>query len=125
MVSLLVVALLGAAGGLGAVARYTLAEWMARRWRGVFPLATLVINVTGAFALGVLLTMGLGGAQMTLRAVVGTGFLGGYTTFSALSLETLTLTRRGHSTLAWLNTLGSLAVGLLAVVAGIGIGRLL
>ena len=123
--SLPVILLLGVAGALGAVARYTLAEWMARRWQGVFPVATLVINVTGSFALGVLLSVGLGAAQAPLRAVLGTGFLGGYTTFSALSYETHTLARRGHSALAWLNVLGSLGTGVLAVAAGIVVGRAL
>lgn len=123
----------GLAGALGAAARYALIEWVAPRWRGAFPLATFVINVTGAFALAFVLGAGVSLAashaishttQTQLGAVVGAGFLGGYTTFSALSLETHTLALRGRRRLAWLNAAGSLLAGMLAVVAGLALGRL-
>lgn len=118
---------LGCAGALGAVTRYAFAEWIAPRWRKHFPLATFFINVTGAFALGLLLTVGSahtpGLAQV--RVVLGTGFLGGYTTFSTLSFETHALARRGRHDTAWLNALGTLLVGIAAVAAGIALGHLL
>ncbi len=123
----------GLAGALGAAARYGLAEWVAARWRGAFPLATFIINVTGAFALAFV----LGGsvtlvashsishaAQGQIAAVVGAGFLGGYTTFSTLSAETHVLAQRGRRGLAWLNAAGSLLAGMLAVVAGLALARL-
>lgn len=116
---------IGMAGALGAASRYGAAEWMARRWRGRFPAATFAINVTGAFALGLLMTAGASGtgAAATLRAVLGTGFLGGYTTFSTLSFETHALARGGRTLSAWLNAAGTLCAGLLAVAAGIALGH--
>lgn len=125
--SLGLVLLLGAAGGLGALARYAVAEWSARRWRGHFPLATFVINITGAFALGLLMTSGGVSASglAHIRAVLGTGFLGGYTTFSALSFETYALAHSGHTASAWLNAVATLVCGLGAVALGVWLGGLL
>jgi CrcB protein len=114
----------GAAGALGAIARYITVERIARRWRGRFPLATFIINMLGAFVLGLLLTVGMGQATSPLRTVIGTGFIGGYTTFSTLSFETHALARRGHTIHAWLNAIGTLAAGLLAVAAGIAVGHM-
>jgi CrcB protein len=131
----------GFAGALGAVARYGLAEWVALRWRQVFPLATFIINISGAFALGLLYTVGtahiliastpvahgtaVSATWKMWRIVLGTGFLGGYTTFSTLSFETTALARRGRTAAAWLNALGTLAASLLAVAAGIALGNAL
>ena len=114
---------LGLAGACGAVARFGVVEWVARHWLNHFPLATLIINVSGAFALGFLMTVGAGWGAW--RAVLGTGFLGGYTTFSTLSFETDSLARRGHTRYAWLNALGSLAAGIAAAALGIALGSLL
>ena len=115
--------LLGLAGGLGAVARFAFAEWATKRWWPTFPLATLLINVTGAFALGALTTAG--GASGEARLLLGTGFLGGYTTFSTLSYDSMSLFRSGQTRAAWLNTLGSLALGVLAAALGLLCGSLL
>ena len=89
---LLVVAL---AGGAGAGLRYVLERLIGTRGRGGFPLGILVVNITGSFALGLL--TGLGTVVVPQLAVVlGTGLLGGYTTFSAVSVDSvlLGLTRR-------------------------------
>ncbi|WIG62037.1 MAG: Fluoride ion transporter CrcB [Ktedonobacterales bacterium] len=114
------------AGACGAVARYLLSERIARHWQGRFPLATFLINVTGAFALGFLLTAGAASlpALANLRIVIGSGFLGGYTTFSTLSFETHSFTRRGQHASATLNALGSLLAGVLAAALGIILGHL-
>ncbi len=134
MMALLVTALaVGMAGAVGALARYALAEWVAPRWKHAFPLATLIINIAGAFALAFLFAASgrlfAAHAQLALqtqtRAILGTGFLGGFTTFSTLSAETHTLIRRKHHALAWLNVGGSLLVGVLAVVAGLALGNVL
>src|SRR6478672_8362530 len=109
--------MLGLAGAAGAASRFAFSEWATKRWPGTFPLATLLINVTGAFALGLLMTAGGTGAGGTLeqaRLVLGTGFLGGYTTFSTLSYDTHSLYRSGQMRAAGLNALGSLAIGLAA-----------
>ena len=118
------VLLLGCAGALGAAARYGVAEVTARRWRGRFPLATLLINIGGAFALGLLLSAGPAhsAALSTWRTVLGTGFFGGYTTFSTLSFETYSLARRGHHWHAWSNALGTLLLGIAAAALGIAAG---
>jgi fluoride exporter len=121
------VLLLGVAGGFGAVARYSVAEWLALRWVVRFPAATFVINVTGAFALGLVLSVGGAHASGSapVRAILGTGFLGGYTTFSALSFETHALARGGEARRAWLNGLASLVCGAGAVALGVWLGSLL
>ena len=90
--------------------------------KGSFPLATLVINVTGAFALGLLTTAGgTGGALAQARLVVGTGFLGGYTTFQHAQLRhAQPFSQQQHR--AWLNALGSLEMGVVAAALGLWCG---
>lgn len=118
-----VILLLGLAGAAGASARFAFSEWATRHEKGSFPLATLVINVTGAFALGLLTTIGgTGGVLAQARMVVGTGFLGGYTTFSTLSYDTHSLFRSGQARAAWLNALGSLGLGIVAAALGMWCG---
>ncbi|HSN44378.1 MAG TPA: fluoride efflux transporter CrcB [Propionibacteriaceae bacterium] len=92
--SALVVAL---AGGLGAVARFLVDAAIGRRVaRPGLPLGTLVINVTGSLLLGLITGWwSVAGGDPTLRLVLGTGFLGGYTTFSTASVEAARLAREG------------------------------
>lgn len=117
---------LGLAGAAGAASRFAFSEWATKRWPGTFPLATLLINATGAFALGLLMTAGGAGSALAReRLVLGTGFLGGYTTFSTLSYDTHSLYRSGQTSAAWLNALGSLAIGLAAAALGMLCGSLL
>lgn len=113
---------IGLTGALGAAARYLMAEWVALwRWKR-FPLATFLINVSGAFPLGFITTTFAGAAQLDTRLLLGVGFLGGYTTFSALSYETFALARRGNTLIAWLNVGGSLLAGMLAAWLGLALG---
>lgn len=123
------VLLLGLAGATGAATRFAFSEWTTKHWQRTFPLATLLINVMGAFALGLLLTVGgaggMSGALSQVRLVLGTGFLGGYTTFSTLSYDTHSLWRSGQRRSAWLNALGSLALGIAAAALGMVCGSLL
>ena len=118
---------IAAAGALGALARYGLEGVVARRSGSAFPWSTFVVNVSGAFALGFLFTLMT--EQLTtapwLRAGVTIGFLGAYTTFSTLSLETYRLLEDGALGLAAANALGSLGAGLLAVYLGVVTGRAL
>jgi CrcB protein len=120
-------ALVGIAGACGAVGRYIIAELTARRWRGRFPLGTFLVNIGGAFALGFLLRAGPSRNQTfdQLRLILGTGFLGGYTTFSTLSYETHALARHGHTRYAWLNGTGTLVAGIIAAFAGFALGTAL
>lgn len=115
----------GLMGALGAGARYLIVEWVARWWRGSVPVATLIINLTGAFALGVATTALATPAGLAGRLLIGAGFLGGYTTFSTLSFETLALARRGETGYAWLNVGASLAGGMLAAALGMALGMAL
>ena len=113
------------AGALGALARYRLDGWISRGAPTSFPWGTFAVNVTGSFLLGIAFV------TMTerfrpdpwLRSAVTIGFLGAYTTFSTLSLETYRLVEDGAYGLALANALGSLAAGLGAVYAGVVIGR--
>ena len=113
------------AGAAGALARYAVEGIVSRRMSGAFPWGTMVVNVTGAFLLGFLFTLL---AERLLvapwfRSTLLIGFLGAYTTFSTLSLETLRLFQDGAHLLALANGAGSLVAGLLAVYAGIVLGR--
>jgi CrcB protein len=114
------------AGAAGALARYWVDGLVAER-AGGFPWGTLVVNVTGTFALGVLfvLTTERLAVEPWVRTTVGIGFLGAYTTFSTFSLETYRLLEDGALWLALANALGSLVAGLAAVAAGIAFGRAL
>ena len=90
----LVVAL---AGGLGAGSRFLLDSVIAGHNRLSFPLGTLVINVTASLALGLLVGWVMfGSGSSELKAVLGTGFLGGYSTFSTASVEGARLVRAGR-----------------------------
>ena len=114
------------AGAAGALARYGLDEWLERRG-GVFPWGIFVVNVTGAFLIGVAveaLEPRFEDATWVRTAIV-TGFLGAYTTFSTFSLDTYRLLDAGHTGTAIANALGTLAAGLVAVWLGLRLGRAL
>jgi CrcB protein len=105
------------AGGLGAVARLVL-DGLVRQRLTTYPAGTLLINLTGSLALGLL--AGLGAAAVlppSVQLVAGTGFLGGYTTFSAASVETVRLVRDRRVAAAVVHGLGMLvgSVGLAAL----------
>ena len=109
-------------GGLGALTRFVLAGWIARRFGESFPLGTLVINVSGSFLIGLIATAAGEGGRWFLaaswRQFLMVGVLGGYTTFSAFSLQTLDLARGGEWFLAGLYVLLSVALCLVGVWLG-------
>ncbi|MGH2709735.1 MAG: fluoride efflux transporter CrcB [Actinomycetota bacterium] len=116
---------IGIAGAAGALARYAVDGLVSKRTAGGFPWGTLTVNVTGSFLLGVLFVL-LAERFMVapwIRSSLLIGFIGAYTTFSTLSLETFRLFQDGAHMLALANGLGSLAAGLLAVYGGIVVGR--
>lgn len=84
--------LIGIGGGLGAITRYGLGVWVGKKYKSSFPLATLLINITGSFVLGYL-GMKYDSFQLDpwIWTFFGVGFLGGYTTFSTFGNETITL----------------------------------
>lgn len=118
--------LVGAGGFLGAISRYLIDGWVANLTAGGFPWGTLVVNVTGSFVLGLLFALSVerGVLSPTLRAPVLIGFIGSYTTFSTLTLETWRLFEDGSYVAAVGNVGGSMVLGLMAVGAGLAIGRL-
>lgn len=124
MTVLLVVAV-GLAGGVGAVARLVLDGVLRARVRVAFPLGTTVINVTGSFLLGLVTGLALAhGLPPEWRAVLGTGFLGGYTTFSTASYETVRLAQQRRYRAAFVNGVGMLALALAAAGLGLWLGQL-
>ena len=113
----------GVAGALGALTRYTLGRFIAERAGSQFPLGTLLINVSGAFVIGLLFA--LTEHRMippTLQVVLATGFLGGYTTFSTMSWEGVQLVLGGSTRLSLLYFGGNIVLGLLAVTVGLIVG---
>lgn len=122
----LLVLVVAVGGAVGTVAR----AWLAQTWAhdpDQLPVATLTANVVGAFLLGVLLERLVAAGEETpprllLRLGLGTGVLGGLTTFSGLALDTVTLVRADAVALAVAYAVGSVAVGLVACVAGVRLG---
>lgn len=117
----------GIGGCLGANARYALGTLIISRVGSAFPWHTLVINLTGGFLIGVILTL------LTERIVVDpawrlllvVGFLGGYTTFSSYTYEGLALLEEGQWLSAAVYLVGSSGLGLLATILGVAAGRAL
>jgi CrcB protein len=117
--------LIAAGGAAGAVARYLLDLAVLDRFGGAFPLGILLVNLSGSFAVGLLaaLIVDRGVLPADLRAPLLVGFLGAYTTFSTLMLDTWRLIEDGLPALGLLNLVGSMVLGLVAVVAGLWLGR--
>jgi CrcB protein len=116
---------IGAGGFVGALARHYLADATKRFWPTHFPLGTMIVNISGCFILGWFYTAAAQRFEIsdTLRLAIGVGFVGAYTTFSTLMYESATLFELNMATRACLNMLTSLALGLLAVWAGVWLGR--
>ncbi|OJX80708.1 MULTISPECIES: fluoride efflux transporter CrcB [unclassified Leifsonia] len=124
MTPLLVLAV-AVAGGLGAVARLVLDGVTRSLVRVNFPLGTTVINVTGSFLLGLVTGLALAnGLPAEWRAILGTGFLGGYTTFSTASFETVRLAQQRRYRAAAFNGVGMLLLALAAAGLGLWLGQL-
>lgn len=114
--------LVGIGGIFGALARVRLGEKLSRKSGAVFPIGTFVINITGAFLLGVISGLGAGSNAYLL---FGTGFLGAYTTFSTFMYESLHLFQENKRMNALAYILVSLLLGLSGYFAGFEIGRFL
>jgi CrcB protein len=113
-----------AIGGLiGAPTRFLVDRLVADRVETDFPLGTFLINVSGSFVLGLLTGLDLAGHMpLVVKALVGTGFCGAYTTFSTWSYETVRLLQEGEYLEAFTNAFLSVVVGLLAAGAGMALG---
>ena len=112
-------------GMLGAMARFGVSNAVAGSWGSALPYGTLVVNLTGSFAIGLLLTVLLDRVADPLwRLLLVTGFLGGYTTFSAYSNELVGLIVSGRVTWAAAYLVASNLLGVGACLVGTACGRL-
>ncbi len=109
-------------GGIGAGARYLLDGAIMRGRKDAFPLGILVVNIVGSFLLGLL--AGVPQVSPAWLAIIGTGVLGGFTTFSTVAVETVLLAQRRRRDWAWVNLLGTFLVCLVAAAVGLAIGGL-
>jgi CrcB protein len=122
MLQILLVAL---GGAVGSVCRYLVGVGALRLMSPAFPWGTLAVNVAGSFAIGILaeLIVARFGASTELRLLLITGFLGGFTTFSAFALDAVTLFERGASLAAATYLILSIGASIAAAIAGIGLMR--
>src|SRR5450432_1250268 len=111
----------GIGGFAGSIARYALGVWIYDRLGTRFPYGTFVINITGCFLIGVILTVldSRIGVPPAWRLAIPIGFIGAYTTFSTFELETLRAAQGGWPVVALLNVGLSVVVGYAAVWAGV------
>jgi CrcB protein len=125
-VNVLIILLLGLAGGLGAGTRFVVDGLVRSTLRTALPVATIAINVTGSFLLGLVAgAVIVHAAPPELQAIAGTGFLGGYTTFSTASFETVRLIQSRRTGLALLNGIGTAVAAIGAAAAGLALASLL
>lgn len=124
--SVVTILLIGLAGGLGAATRFVVDGLVRSRMRTALPVGTIIINVTGSFLLGLLAgAVIVHAAPAELQAIAGTGFLGGYTTFSTASFETVRLIQSRRTGLALLNGIGTAVAAVAAAAAGLALATLL
>jgi len=114
--------LVAAGGALGSVARYGAGVLVGKAWDATFPLATLMINIAGSLAMGLFigyLARTTPSWQADARLFVAVGILGGFTTFSSFSLDTIAMLERGEVVQAGLYVVASVAVGIAALYGGL------
>ncbi len=118
--------LIGVFGVLGVYARYFIQQGFSRSWESPFPTGTFVINLLGSFLIGLLLAVFAARSSLSqdLKVALGVGFLGGFTTFSAYSFESLQLFQEARYTVLALYWVGSPVLGLLATLGGWELGKL-
>ena len=114
----------GTGSFIGGILRYSLSQFLLQRTAAGFPFATMAVNIIGCFLIGLALGVSEKG-QLTdsFKLFLATGLLGGFTTFSAFSHETMQLIRDGNWLLAGLYAGGSVVLGLMATVAGVWLAR--
>ena len=112
-------------GAIGSLARYTAGLALTERFGSRFPIATMTINMTGSFLIGVIMTIITERypGDLNWRPLLVTGFLGGYTTFSSFEWETYAAVRHGGLWIGVANVVGSVTLGYLAVWLGSALVR--
>jgi CrcB protein len=117
--------LIGLAGAAGAPLRYVVDVVVSERIHGTFPLGTLVVNISGSFALGIVTGLAMyHGLPKASQEILGLGFVGAYTTFSTFTLETVQLFEEGKAGPALVNVVVSVVSGGLAAAAGLALAGL-
>ena len=113
--------LVGLGGGAGSMLRYCCQKWFSTGAVSSFPLGTFLVNITGCLLIGILYGMAAKNDWLdeTLRLLLMTGFCGGFTTFSAFTLEGNHLLKEDKTGLFFLYAAGSVIIGLAATYAGI------
>jgi fluoride exporter len=111
--------------GIGGGLRYVLGGWIAERWGVSFPWHTFAINISGAFLLGILMALTVERSLVppSMRLFLGVCILGGFTTFSTLSYESVALVEQGLFVQGAANMFGSALLGMVAAVVGLFVGR--
>jgi len=117
--------LIGAGGFIGSICRYLVQQFIQNKLVSTFPYGTLGVNITGCFLIGLILALSLKGyVTNDWRLFLVTGICGGYTTFSAFSMESVALFRSGEMLSGFTYIAGSVLLGLLATFAGIWFTKL-
>jgi CrcB protein len=117
---------LGVAGAIGTIARYALGGLVYRFVEPSFPWATLLINALGCFAIGLFYqAFEVAPVSPDVRTAILIGLIGGFTTYSTFSLETVNLLRDGELAYAGMNVLAHVAIGIAAVFGGLGAAKVL
>lgn len=112
-------------GGIGSATRYLIGQWAATTLGIGFPYGTLIVNLTGCFALGAVVQLATAGSwHGDARAAIAAGFLGGYTTYSSFNQETIAMFTSGAAGAALANIAITLAGGLAAGALGLAAARL-
>lgn len=118
--------LIGTGGFIGSVLRYVITQSVHNKFLSAFPYGTLAVNILGCFAIGMIFSLAeKGNLPHEWRLFLVTGICGGFTTFSAFSIETLSLMRDGHMLPAILYVAASVLLGLLATFLGLSIVKIL
>jgi len=117
--------LIGAGGALGAMARHLLSSGITQVMGTQFPWGILCVNLAGCFAMGLVAGLGMQAFPLSqdLKAFLATGILGGFTTFSAFSLDAVQMAERGEMAAAAAYVLASVAGSIAALVAGLALVR--
>ncbi|MDV2990170.1 MAG: fluoride efflux transporter CrcB [Dehalogenimonas sp.] len=122
-----IVLMIGVAGALGAVSRYALSGSVYALLGQSFAYGTLVVNVLGSLAIGLVMQLGIATDMFSpnVRTAVAVGFLGAFTTFSTFSYETVQMIQDGAWGPALLNILANVTICIIAVLAGVYLGKLI